>query len=71
MKHTPRAPGRPRNPVIGEPVTVDTFPGARWRVIELTEHDEPGRFRLLRLDRSPGRGMQLAGILGSRLRVCY
>jgi len=71
MRQAPRGPGRPRNPVIGEPVTVDTFPGARWRVIPPRDGDEPGRFRLLRLDRSPGRGVQLAGILGSRLRVCY
>jgi len=71
MKHTPAGPGRPRNPVIGETVSVDTFPGARWRVIEPADGDQPGRFRLLRLDRSAGRGIQLAGILGSRLRVRY
>lgn len=66
-----RGPGRPRNPVVDEPVKVDTWPGAHWRVIAPREGDEPGRFRLLRIDRSQGRRIELAGIMGSRLRVVF
>lgn len=54
---------------FGDAVKVDTWPGARWRVQKPTKDDKPRTYRLLRMDRSQGRRVELAGIVGSRLTV--
>jgi len=55
--------------ILGDAVRVDTWPGARWRVEKPAEGDPPRAYRLVRMDRSQGLKVELAGIAGSRLTV--